>query len=137
MASVSAIRDGLRARLATISGLRAYARLQGDIEVPGAVVVPSGGTYDSTMGRGSDDMVFEVRLAVSRADDRTAQELLDQYLAGAGAKSVKAAIEADKTLGGVVDFARVAGWDDYGDVTVAGVQYFGTTLTVEVTASGT
>lgn len=134
MASVSAIRDGIKTRLQTITGLRVHDIIPEDVQPPAAVVVPAGGAFDATMGRGSDDMVFEIRLAVSDAVTRAAQDALDAYLAGSGASSIKAAV--DGNLGGAVHFARVAGWDGYGDVTIGGVSYYGVTFTVEVTGAG-
>lgn len=137
MASVSAIRDGLQVAIDTIDGLRVYDTVPDDVQPPAAVVVPSGGTFGATMARGSDDMVFEVRVAVSAAVSRTGQDTLDALMAGSGPRSIKAAVEADASLDGVCHFAHVAGWDDYGEVTIAGVVYFGVTFSVEVTASGT
>jgi hypothetical protein len=46
--------------------------------------------------------------------DKGAQKLLDQFIADAGDYSVLAAIEADKTLGGVADSCIVRGFDNYG-----------------------
>jgi hypothetical protein len=41
-------------------------------------------------------------VVVGRASERTAQNALDGYLSYEGATSVRAAIEGDRTLGGVV-----------------------------------
>jgi hypothetical protein len=50
------------------------------------------------------------------------------YMAPTGTESVKAAVETDKTLGGVVDSARVTrheepGFYDYGGTTLLGVEF--------------
>lgn len=141
MASISAIRDGLATRLATISGIRPYDYAKGDITPPAtgavAVVVPNPGqfvSFDATMGRGSDNLTFLIYVIVSQAWARTAEERLDGYCDTAGATSVKTAVEADEDLAGVVHFARVSGISDYGDIDYAGVQYYGAVFTVEVTA---
>lgn len=142
MASVTAIRNGLKTRLDTIAGLRNHAIVVGDIVPPAAVVIPGDPSrknamainYDCTMGRGSDDFQFTVLLMVSNKVERVSQEALDAYLAGSGALSVKAAIEADGTLGGVAHFTNVQGVRDYGLVTYGGQTYVGAEFMVEVTA---
>ncbi len=137
MASVSAIRDGLKTRLATISGLAAYDTVPGQINPPAAVVTRRRTAFDATMARGSDDLTFVVLLFVSFAEHHTAQEDLDAYLAGSGAASVKAAVEVDPSLGGTCDFARVAAAEADRVVTYAGVDYLAVEFIVEVTADGT
>lgn len=134
MASVSAIRDGLSTALGAISGLRAYDTVPGQVSPPAAIVEPASPliVFDSTMGRGSDELAFNVTVLVQYGTDRTSQDALDAYLAGSGASSVKAAIEADDTLGGIVSYARVASATDYGPMTFAGVDYLGVRFSVEV-----
>lgn len=138
MASVSAIRDGLAARLATIDGLRVSDVVPGQVPVPAAIIKPGARgkdaiTFDRTFGRGSDELTFSVMVLVSTASDRTAQDALDAYLAGEGASSVKAAIEGDETLGGLVSFAHVVSVREYGLVDYNGVSYLGADFTIEVT----
>jgi hypothetical protein len=48
-------------------------------------------------------MDFTITIVVYRQSERVAQEELDKYTAFSGAQSVRAAIEADRTLGGVAD----------------------------------
>lgn len=136
MASLTDIRNGLKDRLATIPGLNTYATAPGSVEAPaGIVVLPTDFlAFDSTMGRGADDFTLVVLLLVSKADDNLGQINMDPYLAGEGASSVKAVIEADPTLDGVAHFARVASARNYGPVEYANVQYLGVELVVEVTA---
>lgn len=135
MATVSAIRDGIKARLATIDGLNTYDTAPDQVLAPAAVVIPGkpAVSYDSTMARGSDDYRFTIQLLVSKQIDHDAQDKLDGYLDASGATSVKAAV--DGTLGGTVDFARVATADDYGLTEWNGITYLGARFTVEVTAS--
>jgi hypothetical protein len=139
MAAIASIRDGLKTRLATISGLRTHDTAPSQINPPSAVVVPGDPAirYDSTMARGSDDYLFMVHLFVSFAVDRTAQDKLDGYLSGSGATSVKAAIEADETLGGVAHFTRVKEVREYGEKDYGDQRYLQAVFVVEVTASGT
>jgi len=136
MASLSALRDGLKTRLATISGLRVHDTIPGQVNGPAAVVELEAISYDSAMARGADDYVFVVRLVVGTAVDRVGQDKLDGYLAGSGVSSIKAAIEADESLGGIAGPTQVASVRSYGLIEYAGVTYVGAELIVEVTASG-
>lgn len=137
MASVGALRDGLKTRLQTIAGLRVYDTVPGEVSPPAAVVRPESITFDSSMSRGSDDFVFTVLVLVSTAVDRVAQDKLDGYLDGAGALSVKAAIEADPDLGGAADWTNVTGVRNYGLVEYAGVPYLGAEFVIHVGVLGT
>lgn len=134
MAAVRAVRAGLVARLQTISGLRVYDNVPGQPMTPAAVVRPGepAVVFDSTMARGCDEMLFTVLVLVSFANHDTAQDALDPYLSGSGDQSLKAVIEAEQTLGGVVSYARVARIGSYGEVAYAGATYLGADFTVEV-----
>jgi hypothetical protein len=59
-------------------------------------------TYNGAMRGGLITNVFTVSVVVGRSAERTAQTALDGYLSYEGATSVRAALEADRTLGGVV-----------------------------------
>lgn len=134
MASFSAVRNGLKTRLQTITSpvWEVYATAPDEVVTPCAVVVP-GETpvvYDVTFD-GADDFDFIVTVLVGTAFDEVAQSNLDAYLVDPGAQSVKAALEGDQTLGGVAAFVicRQAG---YGPVEYAGQRYLGATFAVEV-----
>jgi hypothetical protein len=82
MASVTSIRAGLATRLNTITGLTAHAVVKGQIVPPAAVIEGPDIDFDATMGAGSDDFVFRVKLLVSVSSTADAQAKLDGYLAG-------------------------------------------------------
>lgn len=105
--TIALIRTGLATSLSTINGLRIYELIPDTPYTPCAVISLDRVGYDSTMGRGSDMFEFTVTMVVGRADDRSAQIKLETYLSGSGSQSVKTAIEADTTLGGVVLNTRV------------------------------
>lgn len=138
MASIVAIRDGLAARLQTISGLRVHDYTPGQINPPSALIIPGDPemnraeaiSFDSTMARGSDDFLFTIILCVSHAHDRVAHEKLDTFLDGSSATSVKAAVDGD--LGGVVSYARVSSVRKYGLVKYGNQEFLGAQFLVEV-----
>lgn len=72
--------------------------------------------------------VIEVTLMLLTAPidmDQEGQALLDQYLSHPGSTSVKAAIEADQTLGGLVKAVFVHDIDSYRLYTVGDKPYYG------------
>lgn len=134
-ATLTAVRSGLKTRLATIIGLRCYDVVPAKPELPAAIVQgPELIDFDFTMARGADRHEIPILVIVSQASDRAAQASLDGYIAGAGAGSVKAAIEADRTLGGVAHSCRVMRARNYGFVEVGETTYLGVQFIVEVIA---
>ena len=117
---VGNVRAGLKTRLATITGLRVWDSIPDQVTPPGAVVGQLDFTFDIDNARGLDIANVDVYVIVQRFDARSSQNQLDDYL-GSGAKSIKTAIEADRTLGGAVNTLRVtraeAGTYLQGDVT--------------------
>lgn len=132
MSSISDLRDGIAANLSTISGLRVSATYLDAPRPPVAMVLPDRIDYDLNANRGADTFTFLVSVLVGRADERSAQDKMDSYIVGPG--SVKAAIEADRTLGGRADTCRVTEMRNYGQVSVGETLYLGVEFEVEVVA---
>lgn len=103
------IREGLSTALRSIPGMQASAYVLGNPSPPFAHVTRGPIAYDQAMDHGVHTWTMTVRAYVALASDIGAQMLLDQYLAVDGERSVKAAIEADPTLGGVVSDLHVKG----------------------------
>lgn len=130
--SLAAARDGLQARLATITGLRAYDTWPDrGFSAPGAIVLPISGEAHSSYDHRST-IHFEIVVAVSAAAGRASQNALDAYLAPAGAGSIQTALEADGTLGGAAEGLIVHGWRDYEYLRIADVDAISVTFDVEV-----
>ena len=103
-ATPSQVKDGLKVRIETISGLRAFDYQPDQVNPPFAFPTLDEIRYHQTgMGSGGVVMDFTVTVVVYRQSERVAQDELDKYTAFSGAQSVRAAIEADRTLGGVCD----------------------------------
>lgn len=124
------VRVALAAALTT-AVKRSYAFVAPKIEPPAALVSAGAGSYDDDFA-GSMTVDFSVLVLVSRADDRSAQKSLDAYITPTGTSSIKAAIEADRTLGGEVSSAAVTGWGEPQEVELAGVSYLAVEFMVEV-----
>lgn len=133
MATLSAVRAGLKTRVTTITALaqRTWDHWPDQFTPPGAIVRVVSGNYEQTLG-GNDAIVrFEIFIAVQVGTLETAQDQLDPYLDNAGASSIKAAIEADSTLGGVVSYSLVRGFRDYDILEINGVEYLGAIVEVD------
>jgi len=103
----SQVRDGLKTRLQTITGLRVYDLIPEPVTPPCAVVGQLDLTFDIDNARGLDQANVDVYVIVQRFSERAGQDKLDAYLAGSGSSSIKTAIEGDRTLGGTVNTLRV------------------------------
>lgn len=97
---------------------------------PFAFPAQTDGNYHDTAD-GNSGLVVTLRVLTSRAEDRSGQEMLDDLLADT---SIKAAVEADPTLGGECDDLSVTGFTGYQPFEVAGTDYYGAELTVVVLA---
>jgi hypothetical protein len=128
------IRSGLATRLATIPGMRVNATIPEQPNPPVAIVQPESVTYDLNARNGLTQYTMVVTVIVSRADGRSAQNAIDQYVAPAGTASVKGAIEADRTLGGKVNTLRVTQVSNYAIIDALEIPYLGVDFTVEVYA---
>ena len=133
--SITGIRQGLATNLATISGLRTSYYITDNPTPPIAIVAPPSIKYDQSFGRGLDEYNFQVIVLVTRADERIGQDLIDSYCAPVGAGSIKAAIESDRTLGGLVADLRVTDMTGVSPTTLAdGQVYLSATWAVMVFA---
>jgi hypothetical protein len=110
MSSVSDIASGLQARLATITGVRAYSYQPEQLNPPMAYPVLNTVSYHQTMGMGNAVTQFDwtVYVIVGRWVDRVAMTNLDGYLSPTGSTSIRAALEGDLTLDGACQNLVVA-----------------------------
>lgn len=106
--SISDLRQGLADALRTIPGLRVFELLPDNPNPPGVAISLDRVMYDSVFARGADEYEFTLHLFAARSDDRSAQVRLEEYIAGSGAYSVKAAVEADPSLTGSAHTVRVS-----------------------------
>lgn len=102
-ATVSQVATGIRNRLATISGLRVFNYQPEQVNPPIGFPVLNQIRYHGAYSGGMVEMDWSIVVVTGRWLDRTAHTALDGYLSYSGATSIRAAIEADKTLGGIVD----------------------------------
>jgi hypothetical protein len=127
---VKATRQAIADAAKTVASPRqlvATAYAPGAIDPPFAYPSDTDGNYHDTTDDTSG-MVVTLRILTSRAEDRSGQELLDDYLASEGPTSVPAAIEA------AVSTATVTGFSGYRMYEHASTDYYGAELTVVILA---
>jgi len=94
MATLKAIRRELvRVIEAAIPEMKGYPTLPDSINsLPAVVVVPYTTSFSESMGRGTDRYELDMLVLVSTNDMGLRQEDLDEYVSGAGPKSIRRAI---------------------------------------------
>lgn len=128
---------GLEARLDTIPGLRTSATVRDAINPPFAMVGPPDiPEYRETFKRGRYRLQFTVTVLVSKVVDRVGQMRLAAFASPTGASSVPSAIEADKTLGGIVEECWVTAYRNLGSEDVGAIGYYGGVFDVAVISAG-
>jgi hypothetical protein len=91
-------------------------------------------TYHRAFSGGDVVMEWNVSVIAGRWTDRTAHALLDSYLSYDGASSIRAALEADKTLGGVVQTMIVENSANISSLSQADQEFLEITFQVTVHA---
>jgi len=131
----STVRDNLKTALQTITGLRVMDYVPDSANIPTnnafAVVGQLSLNYDYTLNRGFDFATCNIIVMVGRMSERNGQERLDGLLASSGSTSIKAAVEADKTLSGAVQTLRVVSASP-GTITSANIDYLSYQYSVEL-----
>jgi hypothetical protein len=118
------VRAGIETALSTIDGLRVYDYVPDNLSPPAAVIAPAPGEKFVTFNvdqNGGREFRLVVVLFVAKGTDRSGQGNLDAYLDDTGSQSIHAALTADHTLGGLVDYAILEDWGGYDIVEYAGV----------------
>jgi len=122
-ATVSQVADGIKVRLATVSGLRTFSYQPEQLNPPVAFPVLESVEYHRAFGGGDVQMRWQIFVIVGRYLDRVAHSNLDGFLSYSGATSLRAAIEGDQTLGGVVNTLVLDSGLSIGSLTVAEADY--------------
>ena len=108
-ADISDVRVALASALRVIPGMQVSAWQMANATPPCAQITRGPVEYDQAMHGGVHRPNFTVTAYVALVSDQGAQRLLDRYLAADGDLSVKQALEADTTLGGLVQDLHVTG----------------------------
>ena len=129
--AIAEIRAGLAANIATISGLRVAAEVPDNPSPPIAIIGLNSITYDLDFNRGMTVYNFTVTLVVGRVAERDAQRKLDAY-AGNGERSIKTAVQSDRTLGGSAFDVRLSEMSTLGAYNLGETVYLAAEFAVQV-----
>lgn len=133
----STLRAGLATGLKQIQGLTVSLTQNSNIQPPHAIITLPAGEYDSTMGRGSDLLSLQVIVYIARADDPVGLDLLDDYVAGHGSRSVKALLEEPTDTGLTAAMVRVRRYAVETASSPDGSEWIAAVFDVEAIVSGT
>jgi len=131
-ATVSQVATGLQTALSAISGLRTFSYQPEQENPPFGYPQINSINYHRAMQGGDVVMDWTVFVIVGRWLDRTAHTALDDYLSYSGSKSVRGALEADLTLGGVCQTLIVRSGADITSLDAGGAQFLVIQMQVEV-----
>lgn len=142
MADLIAIRNALAAQITAHTGLAALAQARDQITPPVAVILPRepvisyGATMDVRDLPGALTIGLQIVVIITDAAPVDAtQRALDAYI-GVGTdetvSSIPAAIDANPTMGALVDYTVCLSAGSYGRIEYAGVIYFGARIIVEI-----
>ncbi len=130
--SIATIRAGLAQALTSVAdfGDRVSAYYPDNINPPMGIVDTVRVDFDSAFNRGSDEILIDVMAVVRRDSERVAQQELDALV-----PAVKAALQADTSLGGACDDLIVTAMNGYAPLTVGDSTYLAATFAVRVIAT--
>ena len=124
--TIAAMVSGLATRVSTIPsiGNRAFAYQPEQINPPTAICAVVGVEYDEDFS-GIYSVDLGVLVIVSRADARSGQTALYDYLESTGTSSVRAAVDTEPTLSSSAADCRVLSAGSPQVITVGGQEYLG------------
>ena len=135
MTSLADIRQGLAANLQALPGVEVYEREGALANVPCAVIVtPSIDYHQSFSSAGLVRYEFRIMVLVQSADSEQSGIDLDTYADPGSPTSVRAAVESDRTLGGIADDLICTSFRPLSSEEVSGIGYWGGEFTVTVYA---
>lgn len=106
--STTAVRTGLANRLTTVPNIQVSKYYPDQVYPPMLIVDSFTTTFDLSLGRGSDDMTWTLYAVVQKTSIEQASDALDALC-----PLVKAALEADKSLGGAARSLQVLSVSGY------------------------
>ena len=132
--TVTGMRTALATNLGTISGIRTYSDIPDNPMMPAAVVQLQSTSYDQAFQRGLTEYNYVVTVIFGRVATSSAQRSMDQLIDDDGGRSIKTAIESDKTLDGNAFDVRVTEMTNITSITIGDITYLSADFAVIVYA---
>lgn len=135
--TIQQVLTGIKANLSTISGLRLNDYVPDQLNPPQAVVdFPGEIDYHAAFHHGLLTFEATIIILVSKVVDRAGTAALAAYASPTGTNSIHLAIEADRTLGGVVDDCYVRSFRRLNQQEIDDLTFFGGVFSVPIKAKG-
>jgi hypothetical protein len=122
VATLAAVRAGLRTTLEDRVDVNGYDTVPSSPLLPAVVVMPRSAEFEVGLGEGVDDLwLFDLVVLCSAGVGELGQEALDEFITGAGPRSIRQALH-QSYRGGRPPYqiglpntkARLRGWGGYG-----------------------
>lgn len=141
MASLKQIRGAVKTTLEThLAGVTVHRTVPGSAAGIIVVVAPAddeGADFLVAMNRGQDTYRLDLTVLVPASTLELRQDQLDDYVTGAGDKSIRQVVFTNRTLGLPDTDAHVSGMSGYGaDYSLGATQYLGAVLRLIVHTEG-
>lgn len=133
-ATVQEVEAAVVATLSTIGGLQGFDYLPDSFPVPCAIVAVGDVDYHSAFGNGVVEHDVAILVIVGRSSESAGDSQLDDFRSYSGTTSLRAAIEADGTLGGVVATSIVTKSTPKTAISINGAEYLAAEFTMTVYA---
>ena len=133
MSDITGMAEGIAKNLATIAGIRTYAEIPDNPNLPAAVVSLVTAEYDQAFAGGLTNYTFDVTVVVSRVTERRAQERVYRLIE-TDTGGVKAAIESDRTLSNTAFDVKVTEMRNITSTTIGDITYLTASFVVVVRA---
>lgn len=129
------VMDDIAVRLRSIQAFREVAAYPKGSPTPPAAIVAYPESYNprATYQRGAASMTIPVWVVVGKVSERTARDLLSQFVDGSGASSVIAVLEAGTYT--AFDTLAVSGVD-FDSVSIGGTDYLAAVFDCDIFGSG-
>ena len=133
--SIEAVGTGIKTTILTTipTGLRVYAtnEIPDSLELPCVIVMLGPGDY-ATAYDSSYDQVFRLIVCVAKQDSPSAFNRLLDYIDDVGAKSIFAALDADRTLNASCSASKCASHSGAGSTAWGNQVYLSTEFQLQV-----
>jgi hypothetical protein len=141
VATIGQIRQAVKDLLEnTIDGVTVYRAMVEAASVPCVVIALAGddtADFAVAMNKGTDRWHYDLHVMTANRDAEIGQDDLDPYIDGAGPKSIRAAVFANRTLGLANTDAWINGVSAYNaSYESADLQHIGATLRLIVHTRG-
>lgn len=131
--TISSMRTALADNLSSISGIRTYADIPDNPMMPAAVVQLQSVSYDQAFNKGLTEYQFVISAIFGRISTVESQRNLDALIS-TGDRSLKSAVESDRTLAGDAFDVRVSEMTNLASVTIGDITYLSADFAVTVFA---